>query len=135
MQYVDSSVLLKRYVLEPESDQAQRFLLSDVDWVTAAHTEVEVRRNLTRRLDGSPDLLSRACGLFTDDWQRLHVVRLDRDTCRLAAELAEVTGARTLDALHLAAVHRAGAPAVRLLTFDVRLAQVARGLGWTVLGA
>ena len=44
-------------------------------------------------------------------------------------------GARTLEALHLAAASRAGAPALRLVAFDVSLAQVARDLGWTVVGA
>jgi len=42
---------------------------------------------------------------------------------------------RTLDALHLAAVQRAGGPAVAYLTFDVRQAEAARALGLTVLGA
>jgi predicted nucleic acid-binding protein len=53
----------------------------------------------------------------------------------VAAELAELTGTRSLDALHLAAAQRAGAPVVRLLTFDVRQATTARSLGWAVAGA
>lgn len=63
------------------------------------------------------------------------MVALDDTTCKLAADLAETTGARTLDALHLAAASRAGAPVVRLVTLDARLAQVARSLGWSVVGA
>ena len=72
---------------------------------------------------------------FARDWDRLAVVALDDTTCKLAADLAETTGARTLDALHLAAASRAGAPVVRLVTLDARLAQVARSLGWSVVGA
>ncbi|MGI8681225.1 MAG: type II toxin-antitoxin system VapC family toxin [Mycobacteriales bacterium] len=72
---------------------------------------------------------------FARDWDSLAVVALDETTCKLAADLAETTGARTLDALHLAAASRAGAPVVRLVTFDARLAQVARSLGWSVVGA
>jgi hypothetical protein len=49
----------------------------------------------------------------------------------MAAAIAEVTGARTLDALHLAAAQRVGGAAVPFLTFDLRQAQPARGLGLT----
>lgn len=64
-----------------------------------------------------------------------YVEEPDSDTCEAAAAIAEVTGVRTLDALHLAAARRVGAPAVPLLTFDLRGAQAARSLGFTVLGA
>lgn len=47
----------------------------------------------------------------------------------------EVRRTLSLEALHLAAAARVGAPVVRLVTFDVRLGQVARSLGWTVVGA
>jgi hypothetical protein len=46
----------------------------------------------------------------------------------------EVRRTLSLEALHLAAAARVGAPVVRLVT-DVRLGQVARSLGWTVVGA
>ncbi len=135
MQYVDSSALLKRYVREPDSDTAERLLQADPEWITAAHSRVEVRRSLARRLSEHPSLAAQARAAFTEDWQRLFVVALDERTCEIAADLAETAGARTLDALHLAAAHRAGAPALRLMTFDVRLAQAARSMGWAVVGA
>lgn len=100
---------------------------------TAAHTEVEVRRTLSLRLPANK--LADVKADFARDWGRLAVVALDDATRRLAADLAETTGARSLDALHLAAASRVGAPVVRVVTFDVRLAQVARSLGWTVVGA
>ena len=135
MQYVDSSALVKRYVREQDSDVAQRFLLADQDFVTAAVTLVEVRRALALRLGARDKDLGHAVEAFESDWRTMHVIALDDETCRRAADLATTTGARSLDALHLAAAHRAGAPAVRLVTFDVRLAQTARSLGWTVVGA
>jgi predicted nucleic acid-binding protein len=64
----------------------------------------------------------------------MHVVELDETTCEIAADLAELTGARTLDALHLAAANRAGKGALTLLTFDIRQAQAARAVGLTVVG-
>jgi hypothetical protein len=38
-------------------------------------------------------------------------------------------------ALHLAALQRGGPSGIALVTADLRQAQAARALGWTVLGA
>jgi predicted nucleic acid-binding protein len=131
--YVDSSALLKRYVDEPDSEVAESILRSDPSPLTARHTIVEVRRTLARLLSGRA--LADARSAFLRDVDVLSIVELDEVTCEAAAAVAEVTGARTLDALHLAAVQRVGGPAVPLLTFDVRQAQAARTLGLTVVGA
>lgn len=131
--YVDSSALLKRYVEEADSDLSERHLLADPVWVTGAHTRVEVRRNLARLLVGDPLALARA--QFEADWRRMSVVALDALTCEIAADIAEVTGARSMDALHLAAASRVGKGAITLLTFDLRQAQAARAIGLNVLGA
>jgi uncharacterized protein len=131
--YVDSSALLKRYVEEPDSEAAESLLRSDPSLLTARHTIVEVRRNLARLLD-EPDAAAMRSALARD-LEALSIVELDSATCEGAAAIAEVTGARTLDALHLAAAQRVGGAAVPFLTFDLRQAQAARSLGLTVLGA
>lgn len=133
MLYVDSSAFLKRYVDEADSDRAEEYLLADAQWVTGRHTRIEVRRNLGRLLDGRA--LSSARSGFDNDWTRAYVVALDEATCDLAAQIAEATGARTLDALHLAAATRVGTTGLTFLTFDVRQAQAARGLGIQVVGS
>lgn len=130
--YLDSSALLKRYVDEPDSEVAERYLLADPDWATARHTEVELRRNLPRLLSGESLLQARLS--FQRDWENLDVVELDAMTCSLAATAAELTGARTLDALHLAAAQRLGLGGLTFLTFDLRQAQAARRLGLRVAG-
>ncbi len=131
--YVDSSALLKRYLEEADSDTFDELLTADPDWISARHTSVEVRRTLSRELVGSD--LSLAREQFTFDWNASQIVELDETLCNLACDMAEATGARTLDALHLAAAHRVGAGSIPLLTADVRQAQIARSLGWTVLGS
>lgn len=133
MQYVDSSALVKRYIREPDSEQAYRLLAADPDWLTAAVTEVEVRRVLAIRLHSVA--LNEARSDFLRDWERTSVVALDATTLGQAADLAETTRLRSLDAIHLAALTRAGSRSTRLLTFDVRLAAAARSLGWAVVGA
>jgi predicted nucleic acid-binding protein len=131
--YVDSSALLKRYVSEPDSRHADELLRSDPSLLTARHTIVEVRRNLTRILSERDASDARAS--FARDLASIALIELDAETCERAASIAEVTGVRTLDAMHLAAAQRAGAAAVQFLTFDVRQAQAARTLGFTVIGA
>jgi uncharacterized protein len=130
--YVDTSALLKRYVAEVDSDVAEQYLLADKVWVTARHTWVEVRRNLAHLLEGAE--LAEAQRYFAADFRRTNVVELDEATCDLAAQIAEVSILRTLDALHLAALRRVGHD-VPLLTFDIRQAAAARALSVTVLGA
>ncbi len=130
--YIDSSTLLKRYVDEPDSDEAEALLVSDPSLVTARHTIVEVRRNLSRLLGETEATAAKAA--FTEDIGAFGIVELDAVTCEAAADIAELTGARTLDALHLASARRVGGgSAVPIVTFDVRQAQAARTLGLTVL--
>ena len=131
--YVDSSALLKRYIDEPDSDAADELLRSDPLPLTARHSIVEVRRNLARLLEDREAAAARAA--FLEDLAAFSIIELDQVTCEAAADIAEITGVRILDALHLAAARRAGGSAVPFLTYDVRQAQAARGLGFTVVGA
>ncbi len=133
MQYVDSSALAKIYVREPDSDVAIRLLDADADWVTAAITEVEVRRVIALRLSGEG--ADRARSAFLRDWERLAVVAADATTIGRAATIAESTCARSLDAMHLASAARVSSRSMRIVTFDVRLAATARSLGFAVVGA
>ncbi len=128
---IDSSALLKRYVDEPDSGAAAAILASDSSLLTARHTIVEVRRNLGRLLDERDAAAAEAA--FLEDIAAFGIVELDGVTCEIAADIAAITGARTLDALHLAAARRLGGAAVPLVTFDVRQAQAARTLGLAVL--
>ncbi len=129
--YVDTSVLLKRYVDEPDSDRAQELLAADPELVTGRHTIVEVRRNLARLLMATDAAAARVA--FADDVGALSIVELDAATCETAAAVAEQTGVRTLDALHLGAALRLGT-AITFLTFDARQAHAARALGFPVAG-
>ena len=130
--YVDASALLTIYLDEPETDAAVD-ALSGKQWASGRHTLVEVRRNLARLLEG--DALDRARRRFANDWQELDAVDLGERASELGAEFAERTGVRSLDALHLGAAELLGGGELPFVTFDRRLAEAARSLGWTVLGA
>ncbi len=132
MIYVDTSALLKRYVEESDSERAVAILLADPTWITTRITLVEVRRNLTRLLAAEPRVAAQAA--FAADWQRMNVVELDETTCESAAVVAESTGARSLDAIHIGAAMRACGRGGTFVTFDLKQAQSARAMGLTVRG-
>ena len=129
--YVDTSALLKRYHREHDSDVAVALMASDPVVVTSRLTEVDARRNLARIFDG--DDAMRWKRQLLEDLDVFALVSLDATTCNDAARIAEQTGCRSLDALHLASARRAGS-STTLLTFDVRQAQAARTLGMNVVG-
>jgi predicted nucleic acid-binding protein len=131
--YVDSSAMIKRYIAEDDSDVAETILLADTEWATGRHTFVEVSLAISRRLGEEERRVAAAA--FDSDWQRTYVVALDEMVCRRAAELGIATGCRSLDALHLAAAERVGGRSVAIVTFDVRLGQAARSLGFAVVGS
>ena len=126
-QYVDSSAFLAVLLDEPTTDRVKTLLDSDPDWLTGRHTFVEVRRNLARLL--APGDLDAARVDFAAYWARTMIIELDPVTCDLAAQVAEATGVRTLDALHLAAARRVGGSDLPVLTLDRRLSEAARVLG------
>jgi predicted nucleic acid-binding protein len=131
--YVDASALVKRYLDEPDADRVTQALSAENQLVTGRHTIVEVRRNLARLLLGRPHTEARAT--FASEIAAFAIVELDRETIELAATIGEQLGVRSLDALHLGAAQRAGGPPMHFLTFDLRQAQAARTLGFTVVGA
>lgn len=131
--YVDSSALVKRYVLEDRSDEADSVLQSDPIWITSRHAFVEVSLALGRRLAG--DSLHIARKAFGRDWARTFLIEVDELVCERAAELGDIAVLRALDALHLAAAERAGGRSIPIVTYDTRLATGARALGFTVIGS
>ena len=133
MIYADTSALLKRYVDEPDPVEADRLLGSDTVLVTSWVTLVELRRNLARLVQ--PAELARLREQVQVDLDAFALVTPDQQVCEAAAEIAEHLGVRTLDAIHLACAKRLLVPMLTFVTFDLRQAQAARSLGFTVLGA
>jgi uncharacterized protein len=131
--YVDSSALLKNYFAEPDSSVAERFLNSDAVLVTSWVTFIEVRRNLARALSGAE--LREAKEQFAADLDSMALVAVDEAVFRAAAQIGEQLGVRSLDAIQLASAQRLAIPSLPFVTFDLRQAQAARSLGFSVLGS
>ena len=130
--YVDSSALLKRYLIEPDSKLGQSLLDEDVDLVTSRITIVEVRRALGLLASAVERVLTRAN--FAHDLESISIVEVDALVCADAASIAEETGLRSLDSIHVASACRVCDVDITRITVAVRLAEVARSLGLTVLG-
>ncbi len=131
--YVDSSALLKRYVHEPDSDVAGTLLAADPVLVTSWITLTELRRNVARL--ALPKDLPELRQQIQRDLDEFALVVADQVVCESAAEIAEQLGVRSLDAIHLASARRLQVVGLTFITFDLRQAQAARSLGFTVLGA
>ena len=63
------------------------------------------------------------------------LVSLDERAWRRAADIAEIVGVRSLDALHLATAQMLQIPDLVFCTFDLRQAHAARQLGLRVIGS
>ena len=122
--YVDTSALLKRVFIEPESPQVRTILRArsaagDL-LVSSELAWVEVARSLVRAgVSDVDDALSAACSGIAKH-------PLD-STVMTRARTIGPAPLRSLDAIHLAAA--IGVGAVELLTFDRRLADAAEALG------
>ncbi|MEX2212097.1 MAG: type II toxin-antitoxin system VapC family toxin [Gaiellaceae bacterium] len=130
--YVDASAFLKLYLDEPEREECRELVCGASEPTTARLALVEVRRRLALELEG--EQLAPARAQFARDWDEFTIVEVDDAACQRAAVIAEATGVRSLDALHLGAAEPLRG-AVPFLTYDRRQADAARALGWTVYGA
>ena len=106
---------------------------SDPVLVTSWVTLVELRRNFARLVDVGELVGVRA--QVHADLDAFALVLVDPTVCEIAADIAEQLSVRSLDAVHLASARRLLVPALTFVTFDLRQAQAARTLGFTVLGA
>ncbi len=129
--YVDSSAVLKRYLDERDVRVAVDLMASDPVLATSTITEVEVRRNLARLLDGAE--LEKARRSFIEDLDAFALIAVDATVCSEASRIAEQTLCRSLDSIHVASAARVGTETT-LLTFDLRRAQAARSVGLSVVG-
>jgi predicted nucleic acid-binding protein len=130
--YVDSSALLKRYLDEPDSDEAQALLDAAGGIFTSHVSVVEVRRGISRMENSVERGMAKM--LFVHDLSLMFVIEADAKVCELAADFAERTSLRSLDAIHVASAHRALGAKANFVTFDIRQGEAARSLGLTVNG-
>jgi predicted nucleic acid-binding protein len=129
--YVDSSALIKRAVVEAESEAVEEALAQHVDaedaLVSSTLAWIEISRALRARLDGEDhDVVTEA---IDDALSGIAERPITADVVSLARRI-EPNVLRSLDAIHLATAVLLDADTV--LTYDDRLSEAARQNGLTV---
>lgn len=128
--YVDSSVLLSRYLVQDLSARASEMLNMRPLVFAARLVWVEVRRNLAM----IPSSVERTAStlIFERDWSHFHIVEVDAHVYELAGRIAEETHVRTLDSIHIASALSIDCD--HFITFDRRQESAARLFGMDVIG-
>src|SRR5205807_7914770 len=121
--YLDSSALVKLAVREPESDALRRYIRRRRPLVSSALARTEVSRAL---LPLGPDAVRRGQEVLS----RVDLVRIN-DRVLNAAGAMLPPDLRSLDAIHLATAAQLGSDLSRIVTYDERMVEAARNLGWT----
>jgi predicted nucleic acid-binding protein len=123
--YIDSSAIVKLAVSEPESKALRRYLSRRrAPVVTSALACTEVARAL---LPLGPEAVRRGDEVL----RRLQLLRVN-DRVLTEAGRMRLAELRSLDAIHLASAQQVGAKLKRVVTYDARMADAARAIGWSV---
>jgi predicted nucleic acid-binding protein len=123
--YLDSSAIVKLVVREPESAALARYLRGRRPIVASALARVEVLRVAVAF--GLP-----AQARAHDVLNRLDLIRINDRVLAIAGGLLPPE-LRSLDAIHLATASLFGDTLGKVVTYDARMAEAARGLGWSVV--
>ena len=124
--YLDTSALVKLVAPEPESAVLRQWLEARAEaLVTSDLARTELFRAVRRVLPKSAPLARQVLDTLT-------VLRLETSVFEEAARL-EPPGLRSLDALHLAAALLLDDDLLGVVTYDERLAEATRLLGYPVL--
>ena len=137
--YVDTSVLLKRYIEEAGAADSRR-LLRRYRVVSSAIAPVEATSALWRRRaanDVADADLQAILRRLVDDRSHWELVDLTADVLDRAEQVIQRAGVRTLDAVHLASALAVQAASGRgrtmqFITADARQREAAVGLGLQV---
>jgi len=122
--YLDSSALVKLAVREPESDALRRYLRRRRPLVSSALARTEVSRALM-------PLGEAAVRRGQEVLARVDLVRIN-DRVLSAAGILPPADLRSLDAIHLATAQQLGTDLSRIVTYDDRMAEAAKDLGWAI---
>jgi predicted nucleic acid-binding protein len=122
--YLDSSAIVKLVVREPASEGLRRYLRNRRPLLSSALARTEVLRALL-------GLGEEAVGRGRDVLARIDLVRVNDRVLNAAASLLPEQ-VRSLDAIHLATAGQLGTDLASVVTYDDRMAVVARDLGYRV---
>lgn len=122
--YLDSSAIVKLVVREPESAALRRYLRARRPYLASALVRTEVARAVLPNGDA-------AGRQAAETLQRFDLVRINNRILNGAGSM-QPAALRSLDAIHLATAQLLGDAVGVVVTYDERMAEAARALGFTV---
>ena len=123
--YLDSSAIVKLVVAEPESVALRRYLRRRQPLISSALARTEVLRAL---LPAGDEAVTRGRTVL----QRIDLVRVN-DRILRAAGVLRPPELRSLDAIHLATAEELGDALRVLVTYDDRMVNAAKHIGYKVV--
>jgi predicted nucleic acid-binding protein len=131
--YFDTSVIVSSLRPESNSELATELINNETDRFSSPLTVLETRRSIHQlRLFKERSEVLR---IVDEALQSFSFVMGKGDIWQRAAEIAEKTGVKSLDAIHLAAASYLEIEELQFVTFDKKQADAARAIGLTVVGA
>jgi predicted nucleic acid-binding protein len=136
--YLDTSSLLKIFLIEPDTDMVNRMVSSAERAISSIVAYPEARAGLARaRRDGrvNQDAYEDVLAQFEEFWGQCQHVDVNDEMARLAGDLAEQHALRGFDAMHLASAisfQDATGESPMFLAADQRLVEAARASGLSV---
>jgi uncharacterized protein len=131
--YLDTSSLVKLYIVEPGSELVRDLVKQAVVVATSAIAYPETRAALARRRrEGAltPAVFAEAKRPFERDWPKYLAIHTSASICTAAGDLAERYRLRGFDGVHLASflevARRAGKTETRFSSYDDRLNRAAK---------
>ena len=129
---MDTSAVLKRYIVEEDSEACEE-ILSNFQYFTTSNIGVtETLINLRRKLAGRE--IELAVRLFEADLDSYNIVAFNDEIGRAAVEVSGGKNLATLDSIHIASALRFKNQDITFLTYDRAQALAARRNGLKTLG-
>ncbi len=132
MLYVDSSALVKKYVLEPGSDRVHKLLAQSGMAVTSkmAYPEIFAGLSRKRREKGIAEKDYRyALADFESDWLALLIIEFQDELLPVIKQLLTKHALKGADAVHLASalwIQKAAKEKVSFVASDIQLLRAAK---------
>ena len=123
--YLDSSALIKRFLIEDGSDLMQDALVQSKTRTTSRITYVETMRGIS----ANPRLARRSRAT----WSSIDFVEVGAPVCERAVAVSLERSLKSLDAIHLASALLVNGGDLTFATWDRRLHAAARAEGLGVL--
>ncbi len=129
--FLDSSALLRRYVVDPQRSLVLDAMAAADAWAVSALARSEVQLALVQAAT-SARARDRFWSMVRDDWDAFWQVPVDARCLARATEIGAQFGLSLVDAVHLAAADRLPRP-LSYLTFERQQIPAAAELGMQVL--